>query len=118
MPDAVTAAKQALEHAKTAFPTPTTPTPSVAAPKVAVKATSAPSIGQELAAKKTMVDKARSVLPTMHNGGPVLADGGYQLKAGEHVLTASEAAKARKHALMASGMKSLAKPGKATSKKG
>jgi hypothetical protein len=48
----------------------------------------------------------------MHTGGPVHADGAYQLKAGEHVLTAPEAAKARTHALAASGMKSLAKPAK------
>jgi lysophospholipid acyltransferase (LPLAT)-like uncharacterized protein len=53
----------------------------------------------------------------MHNGGPVMADGVYRLKAGEHVLTAPEAAKAKKHAMMASGMKSLAKSGKAISKK-
>lgn len=58
----------------------------------------------------------RAVMGSMHNGGPVLADGAYRLKAGEHVLTAPEATKARKHALMASGMKSLAKPGKAKSK--
>jgi hypothetical protein len=50
--------------------------------------------------------------PKMHTGGPVMADGTYQLKAGEHVLTAPEAAKARKHAIMASGIKSLAKAGK------
>jgi hypothetical protein len=117
MPDALSDAKTALAHAGTAFPSAAPSTPSVAAPKVAA-AKAPPSIGQELLAKKTMVDKARSVLPSLHNGGPVLADGGYQLKAGEHVLTASEAGKARKHALMASGMKSLAKPGKATSKKG
>lgn len=52
----------------------------------------------------------RAILGSMHKGGPVKADGAYNLKAGEHVLTASEAANARKHALMASGMKSLAKP--------
>ena len=51
-----------------------------------------------------------SAVPKRHNGGPVLKDGAYALKAGEHVLTAKEAEKARKHALMASGLKSLAKP--------
>jgi hypothetical protein len=51
-------------------------------------------------------------IPRMHNGGPVLSDGAYQLKAGEHVLTAAEAAKAKKHAIMAAGIKSLVKPGK------
>lgn len=47
--------------------------------------------------------------PKMHNGGPVLRDGVYQLKKGEHVLTEPEARKAKKHALMASGMTSLSK---------
>lgn len=64
---------------------------------------------------------ARAVMPAyphaMHTGGPVMEDGVYRLQAGEHVLTASEAAKARKHALMVSGMKSLAKSGKSSSKK-
>jgi hypothetical protein len=67
-------------------------------------------IGAELKAKADNIDSYMKALPKMHNGGPVLADGGYQLKAGEHVLTAAEALKARKHALMASGMNSLAKP--------
>jgi len=48
----------------------------------------------------------------MHGGGPVTHDGIYKLKMGEHVLTEKEAANARKHALMASGMKSLMKSGK------
>jgi hypothetical protein len=109
MPDTLSDAKASLAHANKAFPT------SVAAaqaPKAAVAAaaTPAPSIGQELAVKKIMVDKARSALPKLHKGGPVPADGAYQLKAGEHVLTAPEAAKARTHAMLASGMKSLAKP--------
>lgn len=110
MPDALSDAKAALAHANAAFPahavTTTDPKPAVAAAKSAV-----PSIGQELAVKKTMVDKARSALPKMHKGGTVKVAGDYNLKAGEHVLTASEAAKARNHALMASGMKSLASPG-------
>ena len=46
---------------------------------------------------------------TLHNGGPVTKDGAYNLKKGEHVLTEPEAKMARKHALMASGMKSLTK---------
>lgn len=108
MPDALSDAKSVLSHAQKAFPTTAVaaPAPTVSAPK-----TAAPSIGQELAAKKTMVDKARSVLPKMHNGGTIKVDGGYDLKAGEHVLTAAEAKKARKHALIAAGMKSLARPG-------
>lgn len=55
--------------------------------------------------KKPYADGALSY----HKGGEIPADGTYKLKAGEHVLTAAEAAKARKHALMVSGMKSLAK---------
>ena len=57
--------------------------------------------------------QSQAILGSMHTGGPVMADGAYQLKAGEHVLTAAEATKAKRHALMASGMKSLAKAGKA-----
>ena len=55
--------------------------------------------------KKPYADDALSY----HKGGEIPTDGTYKLKAGEHVLTAAEAAKARKHALMVSGMKSLAK---------
>ena len=62
--------------------------------------------------KATVRAKVHAKFPTiskLHNGGPVKADGAYDLQAGEHVLTASEAGKARQHALMTSGMKSLAK---------
>ncbi len=55
--------------------------------------------------------------PKMHTGGTVSEDGTYRMKAGEHVLTAPEKALAIKHALMFSGMKSLAKAG-STAKKG
>jgi hypothetical protein len=55
-----------------------------------------------------MIDKAAVTTPKMHSGGSVKADGDYNLKAGEHVLTEPEAKLARKHALMFSGMKSLA----------
>src|SRR5579864_4093498 len=110
MPDALSDAKAALANANKAFPSSPIKSAGTAAPAPAVAPkTVAPSLGAELAAKKTMVDKARSALPKMHNGGTVKADGDYNLKAGEHVLTAPEAAKARQHALMASGMKSLAK---------
>ena len=109
MPDALSDAKAALDAANKAFPSSASSSSAAPAPKVAAKPV-APNLGQELAAKKTMVDKAKRALPKMHNGGPVPADGDYNLKAGEHVLTAPEAAKARSHALMASGMKSLAKP--------
>jgi len=113
--DTLSAAKGALVHANAAFPSPSTPKAAPAAPKPAAKA--APSLGEELAVKKSMVDKAVSALPKMHDGGPILADGGHQLKAGEHVLTAPQAKMARKHALMAVGLKSLSKPGKTSSKK-
>jgi hypothetical protein len=106
---ALASAKATLAHANAAFPT--ADKPAAPAPK-APAAKPAPTLGDELAAKATMVGKARGALgvPRMHNGGPVPADGMYQLKAGEHVLTAPEAEKARKHALMAVGMKSLTKP--------
>ncbi len=116
MPDALSDAKAALDAANRAFPTAAKSSGAAPAPKVVAKPV-APNLGQELVAKKTMVDKARQALPKMHNGGTVPADGDYNLKAGEHVLTAPEAAKARSHALMASGMKSLAKPA-ATARKG
>lgn len=89
---------------------PTTPTPSPA-PKPAPK----PSLKNELDAKGQMVNQAKKalegtgVVPKMHRGGPVKADGVYQLKKGEHVLTAPEAHQARKHALAMSGMASLAR---------
>ena len=109
MPDALSDAKAALAHANKSFPSPSaSPAPKSSAVTPAAKT---PNLGDELAAKKTMVDKAMQALPKMHKGGPVPADGAYNLKAGEHVLTANEAAKAKTHALMASGMASLAKPG-------
>lgn len=105
--DALASAKGALAHANASFPSPAAKPTS---PPAASAKSSAPSMSNELAAKKGMVDKAKSALPKMHKGGPVPADGDYNLKAGEHVLTESEAHLARQHALMASGMKSLAKP--------
>jgi hypothetical protein len=116
MPDALSDAKAALAHANKVFPP--APVKADAAPKATAvtPVKKSPSIGDELSAKKAIVDKAMSALPKLHKGGPVPADGAYNLKAGEHVLTAPEAAKARTHALAASGMKSLAKP--APAKKG
>jgi hypothetical protein len=113
MPDALSDAKAALAHANAAFPSPKA---APAAPAAPAKAT--PTLGDELNAKAGMVQKGRQALgaPKMHSGGPVLSDGTYQLQAGEHVLTAAEAVKARKHAIMASGMKSLTKPGKSAAK--
>jgi hypothetical protein len=120
MPDILSDAKNALAHANSAFPTPVAAA-QAPQPVAAAKAVPAPSIGQELAAKKIMADKARSALPKLHKGGPVPEDGAYQLKAGEHVLTAPEAAKAAKAAKakaakksvpLVSGIKSLSAPGK------
>lgn len=57
------------------------------------------------------VSRPAEITPNFHKGGTVKKDGQYQLKAGEHVLTAPEAEKAKKHAIMASGIKSLANAG-------
>jgi hypothetical protein len=112
--DPIANAKAALAHANSSFSSNfskvASPAPAPAKPAPAAPAAPARNLGNELADKKTMMDKAKSALPKMHKGGPVKADGAYNLKAGEHVLTEPEAALARKHALMASGMKSLAKP--------
>ena len=85
--------------------------PAAAAPKAAAKpakkATSFGDVGSKIQAARDAL--APKIVPNLHSGGPVLQDGPHNLKAGEHVLTAKEADKARKHALMASGMKSLAK---------
>ena len=60
-------------------------------------------------AQSSMEPRHFDMIPTMHKGGPVMKDGTYRLKMGEHVLTAKETAKAKQHALMSSGIKSLAK---------
>jgi hypothetical protein len=60
---------------------------------------------------KTDLQQGASTFPKMHKGGKVKADGDYNLKAGEHVLTAAQKASLLK------GLKSLAKPGKNASKK-
>jgi hypothetical protein len=108
--DAVSDAKAALAHANKTFPSP-------AAKPATIKPAAAPAPakteGQDIAAglkaKSDNVNEYLKSIPKMHNGGPVVGDGPRMLKDGEHVLTAAEANKARKHALMAVGMKSLAK---------
>jgi hypothetical protein len=110
--DAVSSAKAALAHANQKFPSPAKP--AVSAPAPAPKPASSTGepekgIGNELKAKSDNVDSYLKSLPKMHQGGEIPADGAYQMLAGEHVLTAAEAKKARKHALLAVGMKSLAK---------
>jgi hypothetical protein len=113
--DKIANAKAALARANSRFPgmghaAASAPKPAAAAPKPA------PSLGEDVAAGlKWNTDQAKAVMtpaaPKMHRGGPVKKDGIYDLKRGEHVLTAEEATKARKHALMASGMKSLSMGG-------
>lgn len=110
MPDILSDAKATLAHASSAFPSSVAPKASAAPVKAPA---TAPTLGQELAEKAKMVRNANMALtdaPKMHKGGTIKADGNYNLKAGEHVLTAPEAAKARNHALMANGMKSLVQP--------
>jgi hypothetical protein len=77
--------------------------------KVAKVAT---AVASNLAKASPMYHPPEAAKPPieMHSGGPVMKDGTYSLKMGEHVLTEPEAKMARKHALMASGMKSLSKP--------
>lgn len=107
-------AKAAAAHADKTFAgldKPAAKAAPAAAPATAPKATvKTPSIGDELIAKQKMV----SGLPKLHKGGPVPSDGAYQLKAGEHVLTAPEAGRARQHALIRAGMRSMAFPLKKT----
>ena len=106
-------AKNALGKANKAFPSSMAPAkPAVAAPKAAAPAPKTSSVGDELRVKAANIKQYTDNTPKMHNGGPVVADGTYQLKAGEHILTADEAKRARKHALMFAGMKSLTKSGK------
>lgn len=113
--NALASAKATLAHSNTSFPTrASSAAPAAAKPAASAASKPAPSIGQELAVKKQMVDKAQSALPKMHEGGKVHADGAYELKAGEHVLTAQQAKVVRKHALMAVGMNSLTKPAATT----
>jgi hypothetical protein len=108
----VQGAKDALAHARAAFPQPKAVqigAPRAAYPPLTPVKKAAPTVGDELKAKSDNVDQYLKAIPKMHNGGPVIGDGPRMLKDGEHVLTAAEAKKARKHALMAVGMKSLAK---------
>jgi len=116
--------KSVLAHANAAFP-------SSMAPKPAQKPMAQASLTHEAPEHRpvpsdrattrqqniqAVSDVAKSAgmsgvgtIGTLHNGGPVTRDGAYNLKKGEHVLTEPEAKQARKHALMASGIKSLAK---------
>lgn len=112
----VAGAKSALSTANKKFPSSMAPKSTAPAAKPAAKPASSISVGEpekgikgELASKADNVNAYAASLPKMHDGGPVKKDGAYQLQAGEHVLTAVEARIARRHAIAASGMKSLAK---------
>jgi hypothetical protein len=117
----ISKAKGVLATAKAKFPSPK-PVPNApviqnskpVAPPAASPMAGVNSRAGNIAANRDILSPGDTALPKLHNGGPVLTDGAYQLKAGEHVLTAAEAKKARKHALMAVGMKSLANPGKSS----
>lgn len=114
--DMLASAKSTLAEANT-FPSMSAPGKAV---KPATPAKPAKPVESNLGTELRETNKMKAVgikaqspeIPKMHKGGPVMADGDYNLKAGEHVLTGPEAAKARTHALLASGMKSLAKPGR------
>lgn len=117
--DKVAKAKSALSNASRDFPS-AKPAAAAAAPhrqgmiSSMVKAVSAnkqesAGIGKELGAKARNISDYAASAPKMHKGGPVKANGIYSLLAGEHVLPRHEVAKAKRHALMAAGMKSLAR---------
>jgi hypothetical protein len=107
---ALSSAKSTLSDANKKFPTamPATSAPASAAQSKS-PAPKTPALSDELAAKKANVDQYTASIPKMHRGGEVKADGPYLLKKGEHVLTPKEAKVAHKHALMMSGLKSMAK---------
>ena len=112
----LTAAKGTLAKANSSFPSSMAPKAPIATPvkskPVASKSYSIgepePGIAKELSEKAKTVSQVANA-PKMHKGGPVKADGIYNLRAGEHVLTEPEARLARRHAIMAAGLKSLAK---------
>ena len=114
----VQGAKTALAHAQSMkFPARPAAKPAapiskpVAAPVKASNFDGGADIAAGLKAREDNVKQYMNAnaVPKMHNGGPVIGDGPRMLKDGEHVLTAAEAKKARKHGLMAVGLKSLAK---------
>ena len=107
----VQGAKDALAHAAGKnFPTLSKPAAPAAKPAAAAPAkTEGQDIASGLKAKEDTVNEYLKNAPKMHNGGPVVGDGPRNLKDGEHVLTAAEAKIVRKHAMLAAGLKSLAK---------
>lgn len=82
------------------------------APKSAPKPSS-PRVPTSWGAATADIERSGGQIPKMHSGGPVLQDGVYRLKKGEHVLTPREVSRARNHAMIAAGMKSLVKAGSA-----
>lgn len=90
--------------------------PKTKANKAAQAGSALSRAGTQIQANSKAAAQTPSVIPmqpieSRHKGGPIIKDGVYKLKAGEHVLTEDEAHQARKHAIMASGIKSLASPG-------
>ena len=103
------AAKTALNHANATFPHMSKPaTAPVTKPPVQAKPSTMgdPTIGPSLKAKNDNINTYINNTPKMHSGGEVPEDGIYNMKKGEHVLTAKQ-----KQAMM-KGMKALMKPAK------
>ena len=107
--DKVNAAKAALTSAIAKFPSapkpataPITKPPAPAKPSALGDSTIAPS----LKAKQDNINTYMNATPKMHKGGVVPEDGIYNMKKGEHVLTA------RQKKAMMDGMKALTKPAK------
>jgi hypothetical protein len=107
--DKVNAAKSALQKANSKFTSApkSTPAPVVKSPvSVKTPALGDPTIGPSLKAKNDNINTYINNTPKMHKGGEVPENGIYNMKKGEHVLTAKQ-----KNAMMA-GMSALAKPAK------
>ena len=107
--DKLASAKSALTSAKGKFPAapkpapaPITTPPAPAKPSALGDSTIAPS----LKAKQDNINTYMNATPKMHKGGVVPEDGIYNMKKGEHVLTA------RQKKAMMDGMKALTKPAK------
>ena len=80
-------------------------------PKTASDNSTSYTPAQSDAAKPGLISKLGGELKKLHKGGTVDADGPYLMKKGEHVLTAREAGKAKKAALLLKGLKSLQNSG-------
>src|ERR1700676_5178231 len=116
---AIGGAKAALTQARAKFPQPKavpSATPRIQSPTMTPMAK--PNLGDELKSKSDNVDEYMKAIPKMHKGGPVMADGDYNLRMGEHVLSAKDAenlknahSKAKTVLSMTKGLKSLHRAG-------